>query len=156
MIDVSDMIGAPQIAATVVLSKGSTRRNVQHAASLGLPAVYGTLFQRLLRRSPPELPGGEFDTPDFGGVGLLAVTDSELVLVELKAGAVKRPVEVTARVPLAEVTAAVVGGDWSAPHAPKMTIAFADRAGWQFEATPQERWRVKRVMRELAERVASA
>jgi hypothetical protein len=156
VIDASEMIGARQLAAAVVLSKGSTQRTVSSFTVASLGVWPGVLVSRLLRRTPPDLPGGQFETPDFGGVGLLAVTDSELVLLELRVKFVKRLVEVTDRVPLADVRAAVMGGDWEAPYAPRVTIAFTDQPGWQFEANSMARRRVNRVVRMLADRVASA
>jgi hypothetical protein len=118
-IDASSLLGSRQIAGvrvTNVRGQWGSRRVIDRLLS-PLAAV-------MLGRTPP-IPA---QTPKFRA-GYLAVTDSELALVQLAAGATLKPVDVVSRIPRSNVVSAQVGKGLS----PQLTVRFADGEAWQFE-----------------------
>lgn len=92
-------------------------------------------------------------TPDFGGLGLVAVTDGEVALVSatLTGMSGPKPHELIARHSLSEITAVELGGAW--PHISRvifspspLRISFSDGSAWQVE--------VPRIFRRSGKKVA--
>lgn len=72
----------------------------------------------------------ESETPDFGRLAYLAVTESELALIKLRSAVVTVHLdEVVARIPRSDVTSAELGGGVS----PSLTITFGGGDSWQLE-----------------------
>ena len=126
-LDASQMLGSPQLAGVKVNPRGMAKR-VARNVSGGLPArlAYGT--------SSPVTS----ETPHFGRLAYLVVTESELALVTLKSGIARVFLnEVVQRVPRTAVHSAELGGG----VAPPLTINFADGGSWQVEVPrPSKRY----------------
>ena len=116
-IDVSPLLGSPEIAGTRVQHTGQFSRKLSRAADPG-------------GWRPKRSQADPAQTPEFTTAAYLALTDKELVLVGLK-NTVKgfEPTEVLTRVPREEVVSASVGKGL----APPMTITLAGGKIWQFE-----------------------
>lgn len=116
-IDVSAVIGSPEIAGTVVHHAGHFRRHLSRSVTGG--------------EIMPKRSQGVHETPEFSTTrAYLALTDKELVLVGLK-NTVRGldPTGVLTRVPRGDVVSAEVGKGL----APPLTITLADGQSWQFE-----------------------
>jgi len=80
-----------------------------------------------------------FETPRFGGYGLLAVTAEDLVLAR---GPRNRVHEVIGRMPRSEIVFAEQFGNGFPTTAP-LVIVFQNGTGWQFEVQ-WNRWRASK------------
>jgi hypothetical protein len=133
MVDASQTLGSPQIAALLVDRKGygvSAFRSAGYAAGPLGPAI-APMLQRLMgkgrRKGEESLREVVFDTPS-PGAGLLALTDQELALV---AGTGYS--KVVGRVPRSDiVSAARLGRGFPNPTF-ALVIVFANGHGWYFE-----------------------
>src|SRR5580658_1599137 len=133
MVDASQALGSPQIAALLVDRKGfgaSAFRSAGYAAGPLGPAI-APLLQRLMgkgrRKGEESLREVVFDTPS-PGAGLLALTDQERALVGGRGYST-----VAGRVPRGDiVSAARLGGGFPNPTF-ALVIVFANGHGWYFE-----------------------
>jgi hypothetical protein len=133
MVDASQALGSPQIAALLVDRKGfgaSAYRSAGYAAGPLGPAV-ATVLQRLTgkgrRKGEESLREVVFDTPS-PGAGLLALTDQELALVAGQGYS-----KVVGRVSRSDiVSAARLGGGFPNPTF-ALVIVFANGHGWSFD-----------------------
>jgi hypothetical protein len=73
--DASQIIGSPQRAGVTVLARGASKRQAS--------ATGGSLPATIALGKTGETAS---DAPDFGRMAYLAVTDSELALVNVKSG----------------------------------------------------------------------
>lgn len=118
-LDSSQLLGAPQLAGAKVNPRGMAK----HVAG----GVTGTLPARIaygptVRANP--------DTPTFGRLAFLAVTESEVALIKLKSGVVRVFLdEVVERVSRSDVASAELGGG----VAPPLTVTFTDGSTWELE-----------------------
>jgi hypothetical protein len=139
--DASAALGAPQLAGSFVGPKGLTRTMTARAAG-------GLVGAALAGR------GGAEGTPDFGRVGYLAVSESELALVKTKSASLglkmKPTEEVLARFPRAEVASAEL--DKGALKS-SLKIAFASGGEWEFEIPKANRKTAEQVVEALGGRV---
>jgi len=127
-IDVSQILGSPQLAATRVTPRGQAWRQVSRQSFSPLALLVAPLVARVMMGPKPELGGAE--TPQFG-VAILAVTKDELVLVGHLAGSkVPTPTGVISRIPLLEVA------KFDLQHARSswpLTITFRSGDTWRLE-----------------------
>jgi hypothetical protein len=95
-----------------------------------IPAVIGAAAGQKAGKDAAKLRA-ESQTPRFGRLGFLALSDGELALVKMKQGLVRpKPVEVVARVARGDIASIELGGGF--PTAP-LTVAFASGETWSFE-----------------------
>ncbi len=87
------------------------------------------------------------ETPNFGRLAYLVLTDRELALITLRSGIVSVKLdEIVTRVPRAEVKSAELGNGPACP----LTISFTNGGTWQVEVPrPSKRYAVA-LVRELA------
>jgi hypothetical protein len=127
-IDVSQILGSPQLAATRVTPRGQGWRQVSRQSFNPLAVLVAPLVARIMMGPKPELGGAQ--TPQFG-VAILAVTKDELVLVGRPAGRKARtPAGVITRIPLVEVA------KFDLQHARivwPLTITFRNGDTWRLE-----------------------
>jgi hypothetical protein len=124
-IDVSQVLGSPQIAAARVTPRGSAWRQVSRQSFSPLAFVVAPLVAKFVLGPKPPLGGAQ--TPRFG-VAILAVTSTELVLVGRTTS--RAAPAALARVPLAEVET------FDLKHARivwPLTITFHNGDSWLLE-----------------------
>lgn len=115
--DASSLLGVPQRAAVRVMAKGSTAKMLT-LGSLGIAMAEASGKQ------------AKVDTPAFGRVGLLAVTDHEIALVSMAGAITLKPKDVVTRVPRDTITGMHVGGGMAST---KVVVLFADDTAWVVE-----------------------
>jgi hypothetical protein len=137
-LDASQLLGSPQLAGVKVNPLGMARR-VSRGVAGQLPTriAYGP--------STPTTP----DTPEFGRLAYIAVTQSELALIKLRSGIVRVFLdEVVERIPRSEVASAELGGG----VAPSLTITFSNGEGWTLEVPRPSKGSAKAVVDVLSHR----
>jgi hypothetical protein len=140
-IDASGVLGSRQLAGVKVNPPG-------HAARLARNQG-GSLAADLVLGGQPH-PGGA-ETPPFGQLAFLAVTDQELALVKLRTvkGVMLKAAEVIARVPRSQLQTA----ELSAGYVALLTITFASGGSWQLEVPPPSKSSARAVVRALGGRI---
>ena len=126
-IDISQFLNSPHLAAAKVEPRGTSWRAASRQSVSPLAVLIAPLVARLMMGPKPELGGAQ--TPTFG-VGMLAVTKDELVLISLTPGLTLKPAGVLRRVPLSEVQACELK---RARMASPLTITFRDGGSWLLE-----------------------
>ena len=119
--DASAVLGSPQLAGVKVNPRGMAKRMGRNiAGSVPARIVYGSSD-----RTTSE-------SPDFGRLAYLAVTDSELALIKFKSGLVTSKLdEVIVRIPRSDVESAGLGRGLATP----LTITFTDGDTWRLEVS---------------------
>jgi hypothetical protein len=143
-IDASAVLGSPQRAGVKVNPRGYAWRMARNQA--------GTLPAAVVLGGQPH--PGRAETPKFGRLAFLAVTDSELALVKLRArnGVLLQAGEVITRVPRRDLGTVELGRGYVAP----LTITFADGGGtWRLEIPPPSKRFARAVVHALGGRVIS-
>jgi len=128
--DAAQVIGSEPVATLIVVPKGFGTSAARSAGAVNL--VGGAILPLIMkasrgRKKPPS--DVVFDTPGFGGKGLLALTATELVLAT---GSRSREPKVIARRPRSEIAFAERYGTAFPTSAP-LVIAFKSGHGWYFE-----------------------
>jgi hypothetical protein len=163
VINASDLLGAPQIAGAGVNPIGWQRRQMSGAAFQGnrLSPWIGDKLAGERGAQQRERDAAMSDsTPECGGWGYLAVTDTELALTTTepgKGGAGRRLGQLVTRVPRSTVARIELAGGWQHPtlyvlSAAPLRITFTDGTAWVFEVNRFSRRRAKRVVRTLQTR----
>jgi hypothetical protein len=137
--DWSQVIGSTPIAELLVMPRGSGASAYRAAgASVGpLGVAVAPLVMKAAQRGRKTPPGNVvFETPRFGGYGLLALTAQDVVLAR---GPRNRVHEVIGRMPRSEIVFAEQLGRAFPTTAP-LVIVFQNGKGWQFEVQ-WNRWR---------------
>jgi hypothetical protein len=122
--DASSLLGSPQIAGVRVAAVG-----VAKASARTTGGVAGGVLGDVLGGKIVGVDAIPAQTPRFGRVGFLALTQTELALTNMKGSMIPKPFEVVARIPRNEVISAELGTGVVAP----LTIRFAGGETWQFE-----------------------
>jgi hypothetical protein len=140
--DASAALGASEIAGTFVNPKGFTKKMTATVAGGQVAGAAGGATANVLIGRSSELP-------NFGRVGYVAVSATEVALVKTTTGAFKMKIsdEVLARVPRAQVASAQLDEGKLLSH---LTIAFTNGAIWQFDIPRQGKNTAKSVVRALA------
>jgi hypothetical protein len=150
-LDASEMLGSQQLAGVRVNPWGAMRRAEAHTVSGG-SGVF--VSGRTVVAASDKITGEKgaerrerwaqlaAATPDFGPVGFLALTASELALMttKLKSATSANLEAVVGRVPRGDIVSVELGGGW--PHvayyilsAAPLTINFKDGSAWQMEVS---------------------
>jgi hypothetical protein len=142
-IDASAVLGSPQLAGVKVNPRGYAWRTARYQAGV-LPAGI------VLGGQPHP---GRAETPKFGRLAYLAVTDQELALVTLRARKVMflQAREVVERVPRSDLRTVELGRGYVAP----LTISFSGGGTWRMEIPPPSKRYARAVVHALGGRVIS-
>ena len=126
--DASQALGAPELAGTLVNPSGYAKKATIHAAGRVVAGMAGHLAAT--KAAGAETSGAP-EVPDFGRVGYLAVSASDVALVKTKAGWKMTPTdEVPARVPRTDVASSELA---EGRLLSRLTIEFSNGVGWQFD-----------------------
>lgn len=129
-LDASQVLGSPQLAGVKVSPKGFTKSVAAGSAGVGVGGLVGGAISATAgmkaQRRQAHLAS---ETPKFGRVAYLAVTEHELALIKLTGRLTFKLDEVIERVPRSDVASAELGR----AIAPSLTITFANRDSWQLE-----------------------
>jgi hypothetical protein len=138
-------LGAPTIAGTFVNPKGLARKMAGSVTGGQVGGIAGNLAATAIT---DRVSGTVGDVPSFGRVGYLAVTDTEVALVNTKMGALKMKIgsEVLARAPRADVTSAGLDQGVLLSH---LTIEFSNGVSWRFDVPRQAEKPARAVVRAL-------
>jgi hypothetical protein len=140
--DWSQVIGSAPVAELLVMPRGSGASAYRAAgASAGLVGVAVAPLVKKAAERGRKMPPGDvvFETPRFGGYGLLALTAQDVVLAR---GPRNRVHEVIGRMPRSEIVFAEQLGHAFPTTAP-LVIVFRNGKGWQFEVQ-WNRWRASK------------
>ena len=140
-IDASGLLGTRQIAGVKVNRPGF---------AAGLARRQGSaLAAGIMLGSQPQL--GPADTPPFGKVAFLVVTDQEVALVKLRTAkaVLLEPAEVIARVPRSQLQTVELGPGYVAA----LTIIFTGGSTWRLEIPPPSKRHAKTVVHALGGRI---
>ncbi len=163
VINASDLLGAPQIAGVGVNPIGWQRRQMAGATYHGnrlSPWIGDKLAGERGAQQRQRDAAMSDSTPECGGWGYLAVTDTELALTTAefrKGGAGLKLGQLVTRVPRSTVAHIELAGGWQHPtlyvlSSPQLRITFTDATAWAFEVNRFSRRRAKRVVRTLQSR----
>lgn len=143
--DASSALGAQEIAGTLVNPKGLTKKMTAKVAG---SVVGGAVGNFAAERAVGPSYAGAPDVPDFGRVGYLAVTDTEIALVKTKTGAFKMKLtdEVLARAPRSEIAAVEWDGGLLLSH---LKITFANDIVWELDVPKAAKKTAEEVVRAL-------
>jgi hypothetical protein len=143
--DASIALGAPEIAGTLVNPKGLTKKMTAATAGGEIGGAAGSLAASMIAGKDS---GGAADLPNFGRVGYVAASESEIALVKTKTGAFKMKVsdEVLARAPRSEIRTIELDQGKLLSH---LTIAFDNGIRWQFDIPKQAKKTAQELVRAL-------
>jgi hypothetical protein len=118
-----------EIAGALVNPKGMTKKMTAQVAGQVVGGAAGALAVGLRTGGAYD---GVPDVPDFGRVGYLRCTETEIALLKTKSGALKMKVtdEVLARVPRSAITTVVLEKGRLLSH---LRIGFAGDVLWEFD-----------------------
>jgi hypothetical protein len=140
-IDASGLLGTRQIAGVKVNRPGF---------AAGLARRQGSaLAAGIMLGSQPQL--GAADTPPFGKLAFLVVTDQEVALVKLRStkAVMLKAAEVIARVPRSQVQTAELGPG----YVTALTIIFTGGSTWRLEIPPPSKRHARTVVQALGGRI---
>jgi hypothetical protein len=142
--DGSIALGAPEIAGTLVNPKGLTKKMTAATAGGEIGGAVGSLAAGVIAGRDSSAP----EVPNFGRVGYVAASETEIALVKTKTGAFKMKVsdEVLARVPRSEIRSIELDQGKLLSH---LTIAFDNGVRWQFDIPKQAKKTAQELVRAL-------
>jgi hypothetical protein len=126
--DASKVLGAPEVAGAFVNPKGMAKKMT---ASVAGQVVGGAAASFAVNMRTGGAYKGVPDVPEFGRVGYVAATESEIALVKTKTGPFKMKVgdEVLARAPRTEITSVELDEGWLS----HLKIGFTNGVTWEFD-----------------------
>ncbi len=131
--DASRALGAPEVAGTFVNPKGLTKKMTASAAGSEIGGAIGSVAANVISG---RSSGFAADMPNFGRVGYLAASDSEVALVKTKTGAFKMKIsdEVLAGAPRSAVASIDLDQGALLSH---LKIVFTNGVAWEFDIPKQ-------------------
>jgi hypothetical protein len=139
---VSNALGAPEIAGTLVNPKGYAKKAVARVAGREVAGLVGSVAAGLAAGDP-----GAPDLPDFGRVGYVAVSDADVVVLKTKTGWKMTPTEeVIVRASWAELTSVDFDEGKMVSH---LTLQFANGDVWHFDIPRSDKKTAKAVVAAL-------
>ena len=141
--DATTALGAPEIAGTLVNPKGLTKKMTAATAGGEIGGAVGSLAASMIAGNDSVT-----DLPNFGRVGYVAASESEIALVKTKTGAFKMKVsdEVLARAPRGAIRSIELDQGKLLSH---LTIAFDNGVRWQFDIPKQAKKTAQELVRAL-------
>jgi hypothetical protein len=119
--DAPAALGAPQVAGTLVNPRGYMKKTVARAAGREVAGMVGPVAAGLATRDDGARA---HDLPDFGRVGCVAVSATDIAVVKTKLGWKMAPTEVAlARAPRSELASAELDEGRMVSH---LRLRFAD------------------------------
>jgi hypothetical protein len=141
--DASAALGAPEIAGTLVNPRGYVKKTVARTAGREVAGLAGSLAAAVATRDHTPVP----DLPDFGRVGYVAVSATEIAVVKTKAGWKMRPTDVAlARAPRSELASASLDEGRMLSH---LRLQFADGRLWEFDIPKSDKATARAVVAAL-------
>lgn len=156
-IDASGILGAQQLAGVKVNPLGFGKKTAGKFGGAGAGGGVGGLVSAgvtnamgMKAEQAGRAAAAESQTPQFGVVAYLAVTDRELALVNLeRSGAAGlRLADVIERFPRSDVASATLGR--GILFAPPLTVAFTNGNTWRLEVPITSKKQAKRLVRALS------
>jgi hypothetical protein len=122
-------LGAPEIAGAMVNPKGMARKMTAKVAGQVVGGAAAAFAVGMRMGGPYD---GVPDVPDFGRVGYVTCTETEVALLKTKTGALRMKVtdEVLARAPRSAITAVELERGKLLSH---LRIGFAGDVLWEFD-----------------------
>lgn len=135
-------LGAPELAGTLVNPKGYAKKTVARVAGGQVAGLVGSTVAGLLSR------GGQVpDLPDFGRVGYVAVSASDIALIKTKLGWKMTPTDtVLARAPRSDLASAELDEGMRVSH---LRLRFADGQLWEFDIPRSDKKTARSVLATL-------
>jgi hypothetical protein len=133
--DASEILGSPQLAGVKVNPRGMAKRVGANSVGMYAGAVGAVVSATAAGRASKQQAKFEQEaqTPKFGRLAYLAVTGSELALVELNTKGMGLVLgEVLVRLPRSDVAGAELGGGHTL-MSPPLTITFTAGERWELE-----------------------
>jgi hypothetical protein len=142
--DASAALGAPELAGTLVNPKGLMKKTVARTAGREVAGLVGSAAGALATRDRGK---GAPGLPDFGRVGYLAVSATEIALVKTKYGWKMTPTdEALARVPRSELASVEWDEGRLLSH---LRLHFSGGEVWEFDVPKADKKAAKRVVETL-------
>jgi hypothetical protein len=142
--DASAALGAPEIAGTLVNPKGYVKKAVARTAGREVAGLLGSTAAVLATR---DHGSGVADLPDFGRVGYLAVSATEVALVKTKYGWKMTPTdEALARAPRNELESVEWDEGRLVSH---LTLSFAGGQTWALDVPKSDKKTARAVVEAL-------
>lgn len=142
--DASAALGAPEIAGTLVNPKGYMKKRVARTAGREVAGLVGSVAAGLATR---DGQAGVSDLPDFGRVGYVAVSTTEVAVVKTKLGWKMTPTDVAlARVPRSELASAELEERRMASH---LRLRFTNGQLWEFDVPKADKKTARAVVAAL-------
>jgi hypothetical protein len=139
---VSNALGAPEIAGTLVNPKGYAKKTVARVAGREAAGLVGSVVAGLAAGDP-----GAPDLPDFGRVGYVAVGESDVVVLKTKTGWKMTPTEeVIAKAARSELASV----DWDeGKMVSHLSLQFANGHVWHFDVPRSDKKTARAVVAAL-------
>jgi hypothetical protein len=133
-IDASQLLGSPQRAGAKVQARGFGKKAAAGSAGMYVGGAVGAVISAAREQKAGKEKAqfaSDSQTPKFGRLAFLAVTDDELAVVKLKSGLVSMKLdEVLVRLPRSEIANVELGsGHTTLP----LTISFQNDDVWELE-----------------------
>jgi hypothetical protein len=142
-------LGAPEIAGTLVNPRGYMKKAVAGAAGHQVAGLVGSAAAALGTRDGNK---GVSSLPDFGRVGYVAVSATEVAVVKTKYGWKMKPTdEALARAPRSELASAELEEGKMVSH---LRLRFADGQLWEFDIPRSDKKTARAVVAELESSVS--
>jgi hypothetical protein len=140
--DGSAALGAPEIAGTLVNPRGYVKRTVARTAGREIAGLVGSTAAALAARNKEVS-----DLPDFGRVGYVAVSGTEVAVIKTKYGWKMTPTEeALARAP----RSALASVDWDEGRlVSHLTLSFSDGQEWAFDVPKSDKKTARAVVEVL-------
>jgi hypothetical protein len=142
--DGSAALGAPEIAGTLVNPRGYVKKRVARTAGREVAGLVGSVAAGLATR---DGGAGVSDLPDFGRVGYVAVSTTEVAVLKTKLGWKMTPTDVAlARAPRSELASAELDEGRMVSH---LRLRFADGRLWEFDVPKSDKKTAREVVAAL-------
>jgi hypothetical protein len=141
---VANALGAPELAGTLVNPKGYAKKAVARVAGREVAGFVGSVAAGLAAGGAGK---GAPDLPDFGRVGYVAVSETDVALLKTKLGWKMTPTEeVLARAPRSELASIDFDEGKMVSH---LTLQFGNGRLWRFDVPRSDKKTAKAVVAAL-------
>jgi hypothetical protein len=147
--DASAALGAPEIAGTLVNPAGYMKKRVARAAGREVAGFVGSAAAGLAARDSHK---GASGLPDFGRVGYVAVSATEVAVVKTKLGWKMKPTdEALARASRSELASVELEEGRMVSH---LRLRFASGQIWEFDVPKSDKKTARAVVAALESSVS--